>query len=106
MDRRFFLRSLVAAAGAAALVPVLGLENEAMAASRAKAEVKPDLNTAPAEPVDADAPAEGATESQYFYYRRPRYYYRPRYVYRRPRYYYRPRYVYRRPRYVYRRRYW
>ncbi|MDF2120444.1 hypothetical protein PY365_33265 [Roseiarcaceae bacterium H3SJ34-1] len=101
MDRRFFLRSLVAAAGAAALVPVLGLENEAMAAPRAKADVKP---VAPADTLDADVPAEGATESQYFYYRRPRYYYRPRYVYRRPRYYYRPRYVYRRR--FYRRRFW
>jgi hypothetical protein len=98
MDRRFFLRSLVAAAGAAALVPVLGLENEAMAAPRAKADVKPT----PADTLDADAPAEGATESQFFYYRRPRYYYRPRYVYRRR--FYRPRYVYRRR--FYRRRFW
>jgi hypothetical protein len=94
MDRRFFLRSLVAAAGAAALVPVLGLENEAMAAPRAKADIKP----APADTLDADAPAEGATESQFFYYRR-----RPRYFYR-PRYYYRPRYFYRRR--FYRRRFW
>jgi len=105
MDRRFFLRSLVAAAGAAALVPVLGIENEAMAAPRAKGDVKPDDKAAPADTLDVDAPAEGATESQYYYYRRPRYYYRPRYVYRRPRYYYyRPRYVYRRR--YYRRRFW
>jgi len=96
MDRRFFLRSLVAAAGAAALVPVLGLENEASAAPRAKTDVKPDVNSAPADTLDADAPAEGATESQFYYYRRPR-----RYYYRRPRYYY-----YRRPRYYYRRRYY
>ena len=105
MDRRFFLRSLFAVAGAAALVPVIGPEDEAMAAPRAKADVTP----APAETPGADAPGEGATESQYYYYRRPprfryyrrpRFYYRPRYVYRRPRFYYR------RPRRFYRRRFW
>lgn len=63
MDRRLFLRSLVAIAGAAALVPIVG---EAVAAQRPT----DALQRAPTESVDGDLPAADSSEAQY-YYRRP-----------------------------------
>ena len=92
MDRRSFLASLMGVAAGAAALSVAGV------AHAASAPVQP---VAPSADVpNADLPAEGAEDAQYYVVRRRRYY-RPR----RARYYYRPRrvrYVYRRP--VYRRR--
>ena len=69
MDRRLFLRSLVAIAGAAALVPIAG---EVAAAERRKDALRQGLANDQALPddMDGDTPAAGASEAQY-YYRRP-----------------------------------
>ncbi len=87
MDRRIFIKSLLGVAGAVATVTALAPSAHALPlldelqAMDAKG-VNP-LNVATSE---ADLPAEGATEAQYYYGPRRRYYrrryYRP--VYRRP----------------------
>ncbi len=90
MDRRNFIRGLLGIAGAAAAASVLA----------PSAEAAPLLDTLKdmdagkvANPLanEADLPAEGAQESQFYFgggrrvYRRPVYYRRP--IYRRPVYY-------------------
>ncbi|MDF2117090.1 hypothetical protein PY365_16010 [Roseiarcaceae bacterium H3SJ34-1] len=63
MDRRLFLRSLVAVAGVAALVPMV---SGALAAPRDEEALRQGL----VDQVNPDAPADEAAEAQY-YYRRP-----------------------------------
>ncbi|MGL4496587.1 MAG: twin-arginine translocation signal domain-containing protein [Beijerinckiaceae bacterium] len=85
MERRGFLKLLGLGAVTAAVASTVGIE---------AAEAAP---AAPAPAATTDAFLDQLTEAnkgdgefaQYYYYRRPRYYVRRRYV--RPRYYYRPR---------------
>lgn len=95
MERRNFLKGLLALCGAAAAgVAVSGSSAEAASLDA----VKNVAAGAGAEP-DAAATAEQDAQGQYYIVRR-RYYYRPRRVYYRPRvYYYRRPVYYRRPRY-------
>lgn len=102
MQRRFFLKALAGVAVALAVPAIVGAD-EAMA--------KPLANGGASGPAPApaeDMPAAEAHESQFFFYRRRRFY-RPRrriFFYRRPR---RRIYFYRRPRRVFfyrRRRFW
>lgn len=108
MDRRSFVMALFGGLAAASVGGIAAAE-----AAQAKPVPTPTPEPKAAEGGEAlDAETSTALDkadadfSQYYYYRRPRYYrrpyYRPRY-YRRP--YYRPRYYYR-PRPYYRRRYY
>jgi hypothetical protein len=88
MDRRIFLKSLLGVAGAAAVAGVLSSQAEAspLLAELQAMDAK-GANPLTAAPVAGDLPAEGATEAQYNYRRRPasrRRYVRP--MYRRPMY--------------------
>ncbi len=91
MDRRIFLKSLLGVAGAAAVAGVLSSQAEAspLLAELQAMDAK-GANPLQAAPVAGDLPAEGATEAQYNYRRRPmsrRRYVRPMYrrpMYRRP----------------------
>lgn len=91
MDRRLFIRSLLGVAGSAVAVSAFSSKAQALPLldelQAMDAAGSNPLQAAAAS--DADLPAEGAEEAQYYYRRRyaprRRYYYAPRRYYRRPR---------------------
>jgi hypothetical protein len=98
MERRLFLKSLFAVAGAVGIAAVLPAESMAMPISGPANGLPANPTTEPAVATPEDIEGAKVEDVQFFYRRRRRFIYRrrPRYIYRRR--FFRPRYrrVYRR----------